>query len=182
MTSVGPTLDVASRRAAGRVLASCAPLVVVGVAAGLWQISDRLLYVGPLDRATFGWSVVVPLWALAPFAAAIAWRQLSSRTRRLAALACGLVVGIPVSILLWQSAAFPACLPARRPQEWILPAIILGGVVGGGFALNNLLASDHVRAGQRWRALAVGAAGQLAVIGLGSVIALGLFYGLCQRP
>ena len=182
MASVDPTLDEASGRAPNNALAIGAPLVVVGIAAALWLISDRLVSVRPLDRATFGWSVVVPLWAAAPFAAAIAWRQFSSRTRRLAAVACGLTVGVPVSILLWQAAAFPACVPARQPQEWVLPAIILGGVVGGGFGLNNLLASNHVRAGQRWRALAIGAAGQLAIIGLGSVLAFWLFYGPCQRP
>jgi hypothetical protein len=182
MTSVDPTVDVPSGRAVGSPLLLGTPLAVVGLAIALWLISDRLIYVGPLDRATFGWSVVVPLWAAAPFAAAIAWQRLSTRTRRLASVACGLVVGLPVSVLLWHAAAFPACSPARQPQDWILPAIILGGVVGGGFALNNLLASDHVQAGHRWRALVIGAAGQLAIVGVGSTLAFVLFYGPCQRP
>ena len=182
MTIVDPTFDQASGRAPGNTLALGAPLAVVGIAAALWLISDLLVQVGPLDRATFGWAVVVPLWATAPFAAAIAWRRLSSRTRRLAAFACGLIVGIPVSILVWQAVAFSACAPARQPQDWIPSAMLLGGIVGGGFAVNNLLASDHARAGQMWRALAIGAAGQLAIIGLGSVLTFGLFYGLCQRP
>jgi hypothetical protein len=52
-------------------LAIVAPLVVVDVAYLLWAVSDRLLYVGPLDRATFGWLVVVPVWLAAPIAAAI---------------------------------------------------------------------------------------------------------------
>lgn len=164
------------------MLAVGAPLAVVGAAVGLWVISDRLPFIGPLDRATFGWSVVVPLWAVAPIAAAIAWRRLSPRTLRLAAAACGLVVGVPVSILLWQAAAFPACSPARPPHEWVLPAIILGGVIGGGFGLNDVLASGHLRAGHPWRALGIGAAGQLAIVGLGSALAFGLFYGLCERP
>jgi hypothetical protein len=182
MTSVDPTVDSSSGRESGSPLVMGAPLAVVGIAVSLWLISDRLLYVGPLDRATFGWSVVVPLWAAAPLAAGIAWRRLSSRTRRLAAVACGLMVGAPVSILLWQAAAFPGCSPSREPQDWILPAITIGGVIGGGFAFNNLLASDEVLAGHRWRAVVIGAAGQLAIIGLGSALAFGLFYGLCQRP
>ena len=39
-------------------IAMLTPLVGVALAYGLWWISDRLLYIGPLDRATFGWLVV----------------------------------------------------------------------------------------------------------------------------
>ena len=43
------------------VLAALLPLAVLGVVYAIWWISDRLVIIGPIDRATFGWLVVVPL-------------------------------------------------------------------------------------------------------------------------
>ena len=113
MASADRAHDVSGAGRVSSVLAYGAPLAVVGLAATLWLISDQLVSVGPIDRATFGWAVVVPLWSAAPVAAGFAWQRLSSEARRRAAVACGLVVGAPVSILAWQAAAFPACSPAR---------------------------------------------------------------------
>ncbi len=62
------------------VAAVLVPLALVGLAYVLWWISDRLLYVGPLDRAAFGWVVVVPVWIAAPVAAGFVWRTLDRRT------------------------------------------------------------------------------------------------------
>ncbi|MBA2373099.1 MAG: hypothetical protein H0V74_02700, partial [Chloroflexi bacterium] len=36
------------------------PLALVALAYALWWLSDRLGYIGPLDRAAFGWAVVIP--------------------------------------------------------------------------------------------------------------------------
>ena len=75
------------------VPAASTPLLVVGLAGTLWFISDRLLYIGPLDRATFGWLVVVPIWAAAPAAAGYAWRRLAVGAQARAAIIGGLLVG-----------------------------------------------------------------------------------------
>ena len=79
--------------AAHLALGVLAPLATVALAYGLWFVSDRLLYIAPLDRAAFGWAVVVPVWALAPVAAAFAWRRLTPRGITMAAAALGLIVG-----------------------------------------------------------------------------------------
>ena len=51
------------RGEAGRVaLGVAVPLVLLALVYALWWVSNELLYVGPLDRAAFGWSVVIPLW------------------------------------------------------------------------------------------------------------------------
>lgn len=42
-------------------------------------ISERLFYIGPLDRATFGWVVVIPVWISAPIVAGFAWPLLPQR-------------------------------------------------------------------------------------------------------
>lgn len=164
--------------------AVAAPLGVVGLASALWWISDRLLYIGPIDRATFGWLVVVPIWATAPLAAGFAWRRLKPGARTFATTAYGVVVGAVVALLLWQDVAFPDCPtgPARTPAEWSLPAIMLGVVVGGGFGLSGLLASGLVREGHPWRAFAFGAATQVAVVVIAITLASVLLFGVCARP
>src|SRR5258705_6666108 len=48
-----------------------APSLLV-LAVAVWFVSDRLVTIGPFDRAKIGWAVVVPLLALAPGAAALA--------------------------------------------------------------------------------------------------------------
>jgi hypothetical protein len=161
-----------------------APLLVVGLAAGLWYLSDRLLYVGPLDRATFGWLVVIPLWALAPIAAGFAWRGIAPRARIIAAVACAFVVGGVLAALLWFSVAFPACQfgAVRSPLEQVLPSIVVGSLVAGGFGFSTLVASGEVQAGRSARALVLGAVGQLVVVAVAPVLVSLLFFGGCQRP
>jgi hypothetical protein len=158
------------------------PLLVVGSAALLWFVSDRLLYVGPLDRATFGWGVVVPIWAAAPAAAGYAWRRLALGTRTAAAIIGGLSVGGVAAGLLWWSAATVSCRPSHAPVDLILPAIAVGAVVGGGFGLGCRVASDQLLAGHPWRAITFGALVQLAVMALTPTLAFVLFFGLCARP
>jgi hypothetical protein len=184
MTTAGAAEDSGRRLPVRRLLAVAAPLIVVGIAAVLWLISDRLLFVGPLDRATFGWSVVIPLWAAAPLAAGFGWQYLPSRARRLAAVVCGLVVGAPLAFVMWQGTAFPACQfgSARGPANLLLPAIIVGVAVGGGLGLNTLAASAQVRAGHRWQALIFGGVAQLAVILVAFGLTFQMFFGICQRP
>lgn len=168
-----------------RVLAVAAPLFVAALAFALWLMSDRLLTVGPLDRATFGWSVVVPIWAAAPLAAAFAWRRLIPRARYLAATTCGLIVGGFTAALLWQAVAFPACQfgPVRDPAGWLLPAAAVGALVGAGFGLAGLVAGAEVRAGRSCRALVLGVATQLGVMFVSIVLFFALSLGgACQRP
>ena len=43
-------------------LAVVIPISLMGVALALWWISDKLMTVGPFDRAAFGWVFVVPIW------------------------------------------------------------------------------------------------------------------------
>jgi hypothetical protein len=167
-----------------QVRAASAPLLVVSLALVLWLISDRLLYVGPLDRATLGWLVVVPLWAAAPVAAGFAWRRLEAKTRGVAAMLGALVVGCATAVVLWSTAAFADCQfgPTRTSIELILPALLMGTVVGGGFGLACRLASGEVARGHPWRALTIGAATELAILALAPSLAFFLFSGLCQRP
>jgi hypothetical protein len=158
------------------------PLLVVGLAAALWLMSDRLLYVGPLDRATFGWLVVIPVWALAPAAVGLAGHDLTDIPRTTAALVDGLVVGAIVGGLLWWSAVTVDCLPTHTPTELAPPAIVLGAISGGAFAFACQIAGGQAANGHPWRAVALGAIPQLLVLATVPILDFYLFLGLCQRP
>src|SRR5919106_4121180 len=105
LSSGGPRRATAVRLA----IATLTPLVGVALAYVLWWISDRLLYIGPLDRAKFGWLVVVPVWSLTPVAAAFAWRALNPRQSAVVAGVVGLVLAASAAFLFWLASAFPDC-------------------------------------------------------------------------
>jgi hypothetical protein len=147
------------------------PLLIISLSYGLWWISDQLLYIGPLDRAAFGWAVVIPVWAGAPVAAAFAWRRLTRRDLWVAAVAFGLVVSVVSSVLIWQSVAFPDCAnPVRSAAEWIVPALLLGLTIGGGLAASGLLGTAIVRSGHPWRAVAIGAGTEFGMVFLALLV------------
>jgi hypothetical protein len=167
------------------VVAAAVPLLVVGTSAMLWWISDRLLYIGPLDRATFGWAVVVPIWAVAPLAAGFAWRHHTARARSINASLSALALGSVAAVLYWLSVVSPTCQfgPVRAAGELVLPAVALGAVIGGGFALSCLVASRLVRSGRPTHALLAGAIGQLALIAAATMLFWSLSIGgLCRLP
>lgn len=168
MTSaaLGPADSGSSRAGMVRLAVGIAvPLLITSLSYGLWWISDRLLYIGPLDRAAFGWAVVIPVWTGAPVGAAFAWRRLTRRDSRLAALGFGLVVSVVSSVLFWRSVAFPACAnPVRSAAEWIVPALLLGLSIGGGLAASGLLGRAIVRSGHPWRAVAISAGTEFGLI------------------
>lgn len=166
------------------VVAAAAPLVVAGLAFALWLISDRLGGIGPLDRATFGWSVVVPIWMLAPLATA-GWRRQSGRREVITATVTGLVVGLATAGLFWQGVAFPACEygAVRLPVDRLLPAVGLGLIVGGGFGIAGLVACRQVRTGLRRRAILYGVGVQVGTLLVALLFAAVALTGPgCQRP
>jgi hypothetical protein len=161
-----------------------APVIVVAVAFVLWLVSDRLMFVGPLDRATFGWLFVVPLWAAAPTFAGFSWRGFAPRQRVRWAVSGGLAIGTVAAILLWQSVATPVvdCVPTHTPLGLVLPAVLVGALIAAGFALACWFGSLEIAAGRIGRGVIYGAVAQLLVIPLATILATTLFFGLCQRP
>ena len=161
------------------------PLAVVALAYGLWWLSDRLGYIGPFDRAAFGWAVVIPVWVSAPIAAGFTWRRLTARRTLVAAIAVGAAVGAATAALLWQSVAYPACEngAVHAPADLIPPSLLVGAIVGAGLAASGLLAVALLRRKQPWRAAILGAGAELALVLLAVVVAAGVMMGpSCQRP
>jgi hypothetical protein len=161
------------------------PLAIVGLAYVLWWISDRLVVVGPLDRAAFGWVVVIPVWLSAPIAAGLAWHRLTARRALVAALGVGATVSAVAALLFWQSVAHPDCATGtiRAPIDWVLPALAVGSVVGAGLVVSGLLATAQFRGGRPWRAVFLGGGAELALVFVAVLTAvLFLVEPACQWP
>ena len=168
-----------------RLLAVVGPVAVTVTAYGLWWISDRLLYVGPLDRAAFGWLVVIPVLLAAPIVAGVTWRRLSDGRDVGAALVVGSVVGLGSALLLWQAVASTACETAsiRSATDSVLPSLLVGSLVGTALVAGGLWAARLIRGGRRLAAAV--AAVSLDVVLLAAALAAFavLFAGpACQRP
>lgn len=168
MTSaaLGPADSGSTRPGTVRLVVAIAlPLAILVLAYGLWWISDQLLYIGPLDRAAFGWAVVIPVWTAAPVSAAFAWRFLNRGERRAVAVGFGLVVTAVSSVLIRQSVAFPDCAnPVRSAADWVIPALLLGLTIGGGLAASGLLGTAIVRSGHPWSAVVITAGTEFGLI------------------
>lgn len=166
-------------------LGAVVPLAVAAIAFLLWWISDRLLYVGPLDRAAFGWVVVLPTWIAAPVVAGLAWRRLELRTTLAVATFVGVVIAAVAAALLWQAIAFPACETGaiHTPQDMVVPSLLFGAVVGGGLALSGLVSTRFARQGRLIAALVLGAGAEVLMVAAAILIVGATLLGpFCQRP
>lgn len=182
--TVEPVGDPTGRPVVSFALGVAVPLAVVALAYAMWWLSDRLLYIGPLDRAAFGWAVVIPLWVSTPIAAGFVWHRLNLRGRTLAASVVGAVVSAVATVLLWRSAAYATCEfgATRASIDWVLPSLLVGVVIGGGLAVSGLLAATLVRRVRPWRAAVLGA-GTDVVLVFAAILAGAVLMGPgCQRP
>jgi hypothetical protein len=157
---------------------------VAGLADLLWWISDRLGDVGPLDRAAFGWVVVIPVWIAAPVAAGFAWRTIDRRTTGAIAALVGTVVAVVGS-----PAVAVHCFPVMRDGSDPYPAgegaafPARRGNDRSGVALSGLVSARFARQARAIVALVLGAAAEaLMVMAAILVAALILLGPSCQRP
>lgn len=182
-------VDRVLRRSAGGssgiVLGVIVPMALFGLAWALWWVSDRLLYVGPLDRAAFGWIVVVPVWVGTPIVAGFIWQGLPTATARTVALVVATVVGALAAGLLWLAVVHPTCDfgAIRTPTDWIPGSLFVGAVVGAGVGGQGLVVTSLLRRGMRRRAIGLG-----AVLGATLVLvdivasAVLILVPVCNRP
>lgn len=144
------------------------PLAILALAAGLWWVSDQALYIGPFDRAAFGWVVVVPLWLSAPVIAGFLWNSVTRRRAKLAALIVGSIISAAAALAYWQSIGTPfdCGFGTVTPAIEFLPqTLIVGVLVGGGVAIDGLLVARLAQLGVRWWAVIVGAGTEVFLLG-----------------
>jgi len=174
---------------AGLIIGAAGPLAFFAFLFGLWLASDRLVHVGPLDRGSFFWVVLLPLWCLSPSLAALLWRgRLGPDAARIVAVAVGLVLAVIASAILWIAGTTDqgACEfgPRTEAPGLIAPMGLLGILIGGGWALNAIVAASVMGGGRLGRGVWLGAALALVhfvivVVATGLVIML---TGGCNRP
>jgi hypothetical protein len=177
-----PVLSLTTDSVPARWLAIVAPLLVLGAAWVQWTVSNRAMWVGPMDRAFFGWAVVVPLFLVTAPVAAVAWRRLQPRPRTFAALTLGGAVVLTCAVLLARDIGSAACPtePLRTTVDGVVAGLLVGLVGGSGLATAGIV-------GARTESLRRGIF-IAAVIGVGAVLAWGVAFGIaisfpgCARP
>lgn len=116
-----------------------APILVV-TATVLLAISNAMVYVGPFDRATFGWLVPIPMLLVAPGIAGLAARWSGYRPAALAIGLVGVCLGLLLTGLLVATVDRLGCEPAAdkvRVLGYVAPA---GLLFGAAFAFAGLVA------------------------------------------
>ena len=143
----------------------------------VWYVSDRLVVIGPFDRAQIGWAVVAPLAALAPGVAALAERdgRLIRASRQVAA---SVSVGLGVFVLgaLAVTVTFANCRPVTSPMDVLPNAIPTALVAGASYWLAYLSAAGRVRQDKVPLSVLVGAIVWLALAGLTVLVLFGVSF------
>lgn len=182
---------IASWRRGQLVVALVVPLAGAGLTYLLWSISDRLVVIGPFDRATFGWAFVIPTWIGSSIVTGWLWSFHSGRTAIALAAALFAVLALIVATMFWVGIVWSlqgcAYGPTRVPAEWILPALPVGGIIAGAFSLSALIASERFGEASRKRAVASAIVAAVVINGFGFVtlavlIAVLFGGGGCNRP
>ncbi|HET9344210.1 MAG TPA: hypothetical protein VFO05_00805 [Candidatus Limnocylindrales bacterium] len=122
--------DTERGRTAAVLALLAGPLLIVA-SITVWAISDSLLSIGPFDRAQIGWAVVVPLFLLAPAAAALAARSTGRRAAVAVAVGVALVVG-GLAVIALSGFTRIGCTPVSQ-VEAALHAVPVGLAAGLGF-------------------------------------------------
>ncbi len=145
-------------------------MALLTLAYALWTISDRLLQIGPFDRAAFGWIFVMPISWLAPGIAGLAWSGMPTARRRLAAIIVGGTVAVVAGVLLANAVDQVGCAPVTSWTDDLPGSLAVGAVIGAGPALGALLAAAvAIRTKGAWRPVAAIATG--GIIGFVSLFA-----------
>lgn len=107
-------------------------LVVLALA--LLKLSDVLLFVGPFDRAQFGWTVPIPMLLLAPGAIGVAARWSGPAAARRIAVLTGVVLGVAVGVAWFASLTQVGCDPHADTVTRLLASLPIPLVLGIGWA------------------------------------------------
>ena len=160
-------MDEAARRSQSLATLIVAPSLLL-LAVAIWFASDRLIVIGPFDRATIGWAVVLPLLAIAPGAAALAWSSSTNQgLARLVVAGTSIVTGLFVVFGLTATVTFVDCRPATGPLEVVPRTLPTAFVFGIGFAISAAAAWGPALHGRRFVAVVVGAAVWIVAAALG---------------
>jgi hypothetical protein len=146
-------------------------LLVLGLLS--WYVSDRLVVIGPFDRAQIGWGLTVPLMALAPGAAAVAG-TLTRRpdlARRLV-WTVSILSGVVAWLWLASSITFMDCRDVTNRSAVFIRVLPTALAVALAFAIGARAARLATDRGHLLVALVLGAGGWFG----GAVVATAVFF------
>ena len=183
MTPPSPTASPG--RAASPALVLGAPFLLTAAIYGAWLVSDRAVQIAGLDRAQFGWAILVPLALVLPTVVAWSARRLDRRLGLLvplgvAAMAAGLIVG-PV-VIEYQGRCADVGLPmpvtSLATLAFLIGATVLVAAVVAGWAWGSGTSRLAVV-----RALVAGALTETLGFVVVALSLMSLLYGVCVvRP
>lgn len=128
----------------------------------VWFVADRLVVVGPFDRAQIAGFIAMPLLLLAPGALGVAAAEAEARRGRLALALVPAALGTLAAAGLMATVAQIDCRPVASPADVLGPAIAVGIAVALAFGLPALAAR---RLAGRGLLVAVASTAVLAVVG-----------------
>ena len=133
--------------------------VLLAAAFLVWYVSDRLVVIGPFDRAQIGWAVVMPLAALAPGVAALPERD-TRLIRASRVVSAGVSVGLGGFVLvgLAVTVTFANCRPVTSPWDVLPNAIPTALMASASYWFAYVSAANRIHQGTALLALLVGAA------------------------
>ena len=158
------------------------------IAYALWALTAHFLFWGPLDPGTFTLGILAPIWVGGSLLGGWFWSIVDGRQRVAPAIVVWVIVGAAVAATTWWIGVSEtgACeTSARTPAEgWIVPAIVIGLIVGAIPAIASLLAADRFAAANARGAVLAALAANLVGFGaFGIAFTLILFtVGGCNRP
>lgn len=115
-----------------------APLLVV-MSIALLKISNELVEIGPLDRASFGWLIPVPMLLLAPAFAGLATRSSGVRTGTAVLVILAIGLALIVGSTIGGDRAI-GCPPVSGTVDTSAQSTFVGIVAGLGFLVAGLAA------------------------------------------
>jgi hypothetical protein len=147
---------------------SVGPLLVA-VSLLVWLVADRLVIIGPFDRAQITGIIALPLFLLAPGTLGVAAAQADARRGRLALALVPVALGVLAVVGLMATVTQVGCRPVAGPADVLAPALPVGLAVALAFGLPALTARQLA---DRGSLVAIAGAAVLAVVG--AVVVLGV--------
>jgi hypothetical protein len=160
----------------------------LALAYGAWAVSDRLLSIGPFDRAQIGWLLVIPLVTAAPVVAAFMWRDLDDGRTLIAAIAVAVAIGTVAALLFGFAlgSSTSGCVDGSRLTmlDVALGSAVVGLVAGAGYAGSGAIGAIVIRNDHPWLGGTLSAVGGFVSLWAAAFAAFGIFglVGICNRP
>jgi hypothetical protein len=162
------------------------PLIMLGAAMMTGLAVNYAGQLGPLNRATISWIVVVPLIVLTPVVAGFLWRSMTRRAMLATALVVAAIAVVTVAAFAWLSIATTECSTARiiSNAAAVIPALFIGLGCGVPIVTAGYIVARTSGRAQPMRVVAAGIGGGIVagLVSLGIAALVLLTLQMCARP